>query len=79
MPVSQTEVERTVLFDEDRFFQIKNLRALRKYTPLFDESPGVGELALSLDDFDLVLECFLRCQSMSTYVSSRPKESMAFF
>jgi hypothetical protein len=74
-----TDVDRTILFDEDRFFQIKNLRALRKYTPLFEDSPGVGELALSLDDFDLVLECFLQCQSMSNYISTRPKTSMAFF
>ena len=74
-----TDVERTVLFDEDRFFQIKNLRAMRKFEPLFADSPGVGELALSLDDFDLVLECFLRCQSMSSYISSRPKTAIAFF
>jgi len=35
-------------------------------------------LALNPDDFDLVLEVFLRCQGMSTYISSRKKQSMAF-
>jgi hypothetical protein len=78
-PLFQTDVERTVLFDEDRFFQIKNLRAMRKYTPLFADSPGVGEFALGLDDFDLVLECFLRCQSMSSYVSTRSKNFHGIF
>ena len=73
-----TDVERTVLFDEDRFFQIKNFRAMRKIKPLFADSPGVGEFALNLDDFDLVLECFLRCQGMSNYISSRPKTVIAF-
>ncbi|KAI2491376.1 Rab guanyl-nucleotide exchange factor [Fragilaria crotonensis] len=77
-PEVDADVERTVLFDEDRFFQIKNHRAMRRYEPLFRDSPGVGEFALSLDDFDLVLECFLRCQGMSSYISSRPKTAMAF-
>lgn len=77
-PEVDADVERTVLFDEDRFFQIKNLRAMRRFEPLFRDSPGVGEFALSLEDFDLVLECFLRCQGMSTYISSRPKTAMAF-
>jgi hypothetical protein len=83
-----------VLFDEDRFFHIKNLRARGKYRPLFqagspfqrkDENYDVDgpmasddSLALSLDDFDLILETFLRCQSMSTFVSSRPKGRMAY-
>jgi len=83
-----------VLFDEDRFFHIKNLRARGRYKPLFEtESPfqrkhddydvdgpmsSEAGLALSLDDFDLILETFLRCQSMSTFVSSRPKGRMAY-
>lgn len=37
------------------------------------------ELALGLTDFDLVLESFLRCQSMSTYISSRPKTDMVYY
>jgi hypothetical protein len=90
---SPTESECTVLFDEDRFFHIKNLRAKGRYKPLFKEKspfrskhnydvdgPLTSEdgLALSLDDFDLILESFLRCQSMSTFVSSRPKGRMAY-
>jgi hypothetical protein len=83
-----------VLFDEDRFFHIKNLRAGGKYKPLFQagspfqrkhvnydvDGPMASDdsLALSLDDFDLILETFLRCQSMSTFVSSRPKGRMAY-
>lgn len=83
-----------MLFDEDRFFHIKNLRARGRYKPLFEtESPfqrkhddydvdgpmsSEAGLALSLDDFDLILETFLRCQSMSTFVSSRPKGRMAY-
>jgi hypothetical protein len=73
-------VESAVLFDEDRFFHLKNLRAGGKHERLFEEeTKGIGELALSVDDFDLVLECLLRCQSMSTYISCQPKDCMAFF
>jgi hypothetical protein len=89
-----TDAECTVLFDEDRFFHIKNLRARGRYRPLFTQGRPFNKkhhddmdgpmsteagLALSLDDFDLILECFLRCQSMSTFVSSRPKARMAYF
>jgi hypothetical protein len=91
---AQTGAECTVLFDEDRFFHIKNLRARGRYNPLFTrgspfkrndrdgmDGPMLTEscLALSIDDFDLILESFLRCQSMSTFVSSRPKTRMAYF
>lgn len=89
-----TDAECTVLFDEDRFFHVKNLRARGRYRPLFTQGRPFNKkhhddmdgpmsteagLALSLDDFDLILECFLRCQSMSTFVSSRPKARMAYF
>ena len=74
----KVDLERCVIFDEDRFFQIKNLRATRRFAPLFADSLGVGEFALNVDDFDLILECFLRCQSMSTYISCRRKNSIAF-
>jgi len=72
-------MERTVLFDEDRFFQIKSLRANGKFSPLFVEDDGIGQFALNLDDFDLIIECFLRCQSFNSYLSTREKTSMAFF
>jgi hypothetical protein len=71
-------VEPTVLFDEDKFFGIKNQRASKACTHLFPKDQN-GELALSLDDFDLVLESFLRCQSMSSYISSRPKTEMVYY
>lgn len=84
-----------MLFDEERFFHIKNLRAQRRYMPLlmgkqyyptfvaediFDQPTSTDtSLALSLDDFDLVLEAFLRCQGMSTFISSRQRTTMAFW
>jgi hypothetical protein len=79
-PGSSSETDCTVLFDEDRFFTVKNLRAQHGIIqPLFGNNGVVdAELVLSLDDFDLIIECFLRCQSMSTFISSRPKTEMAF-
>jgi len=80
-PTYGTNVEPTVLFDEDKFFEIKNQRANQAWKPLFpkQESNSNGSLALILDDFDLVLESFLRCQSMSIYISSRPKKGMFYY
>ena len=66
----------TVLFDEDRFFHLKSLRAKKRFTSLFGGK--TGDLALDMNNFDLVLECFLRCQSMSSHISSTSKLSMAF-
>lgn len=69
----------TILFDEDRFFQIKSLRAKKGYQPLFlPRKNNCSRLALSPDDFDLVLELFLRGQSMNAYVGSRECEEMLF-
>ena len=80
-PTYGTNVEPTVLFDEDKFFEIKNQRANQAWKPMFpkQESNSNGSLALILDDFDLVLESFLRCQSMSIYISSRPKKGMFYY
>lgn len=79
-PTYGSSVEPTVLFDEDKFFEIKNHRANKASRPLFTPRPSdVGTLALILDDFDLVLESFLRCQSMSIYISSRPKKDMFYY
>ena len=74
-------VEPTVLFDEDKFFEIKDHRASHAWKPLFPKqhSSNGESLALNLDDFDLVLESFLRCQSMSIYISSRPKKGMFYY
>ncbi|CAJ1960097.1 unnamed protein product [Cylindrotheca closterium] len=73
-----TSTEPTVLFDEDRFFAIKTRRSTIANKGLFQAEDTDGDLALNLDDFDLILESFLRCQSMSTYISSRPKSDMVY-
>jgi hypothetical protein len=74
-------IEPTVLFDEDRFLHIKNQRQRNGFHPLLPTMTAGSEsspLALGLDDFDLVLEIFLRCQSMNGYVSSRQRDEMIF-
>ena len=70
--------EPTVLFDEDRFFHVKNMRASRRAKSLFARNDH-SDLALSLDDFDLIVESFLRVQSISTYISSRDKTEMLYY
>ena len=80
-PTYGTTAEPTVLFDEDKFFEIKNQRSNRSSKQLFSkhESSDSASLALILDDFDLFIESFLRCQSMSIYISSRPKKDMFYY
>ena len=70
-----------VLFDEDKFFEIKNHRSNQAWKKLFprQQKSDTGAFALVLDDFDLILESFLRCQSMSIYISSRQKEDMFYY
>ncbi|CAB9516070.1 DENN [Seminavis robusta] len=72
--------EPTILFDEDRFFHIKRWREEHGYEPLFKHSDHDvnRNLALSMDGFNLVLETFVRCQSMNLFLSSQSKEGMAF-
>ena len=70
--------ESTVLFDEDRFFHIKRWREEQGFEPLLedgDESTN-RSLALGMDGFNLVLETFVRCQSMNLYLSAQPKAKM---
>jgi len=38
-----------------------------------------AHLALGLDDFDLVLETFMRCQSLNAFISSSDRNQMAFW
>lgn len=83
--------ESVVIFDEDRFLQIKDLRAQGLYMPLLMgkkiiegddgnvELNPKADLALNIDGFDLLLETFLRGQGMSTYISSREKKRMVFW
>jgi hypothetical protein len=77
-----------ILFDEDRFLELKRMRGNGKFTPLFgDLSVEIdvprletrSPLALSLDDFNLILETFLRGQGLSTYISSQKKETLAYW
>lgn len=69
--------ESTVLFDEDRFFHIKRWREEQGFEPLLqDADDSRRSLALSMDGFNLVLETFVRCQSMNWYLSSQPKSKM---
>ena len=77
------------MFDEGRFLRIKDLRSQRVYLPLLLNStsfispdsqfPSKADLALSVEGFDLLLETFLRGQSMSTYISSKQKTDMVFW
>lgn len=81
--------EAIVMFDEGRFLRIKDLRSQGVYLPLLLDNtsfispdskfPSKADLALSVEGFDLLLETFLRGQSMSTYISSRQKKEMVFW
>lgn len=74
-----TRNESAIIFDEDRFYHIKNLRAEGRYLPLIQKSENsTDKLSLSLDQFDLIFETFLRTQCLSTYISQGNKESMLF-
>lgn len=71
--------ECTVLFDEDRFFHLKNLRADKKRLLTGIPLTRSQQLALSVDEFDLVLETFLRGQGLSTYISSQKIDEMLYW
>lgn len=73
--------ESAIIFDEDRFFHIKNLRAQGCYLPLIRKSCMLSgkQFSLSLDHFDLIYETFLRTQCLSTYISDGNKKSMSFW
>ena len=75
-----TRNEAAIIFDEDRFYHIKNLRAESRYLPLIQKSDNstADKLSLSLDQFDLIFETFLRTQCLSTYISQGDKELMLF-
>ena len=75
-----TPPEPTVVFDEDRFFHIKSMRQRHGFRKLYEPSgPAIhASLALSLSDFELVLEVLMRCQSMNAYIATCDKETMAY-
>ena len=77
---SISRIETAVLFDEDQFFHMKNLLAEGRFSPLIRESDPEGvNFSLSLDNFDLVFETFLRTQCLSSYISDANKELMLFW
>jgi hypothetical protein len=74
--------EPAIVFDEERFLGIKNLRAEGLNSPLFQNKQtdfSSFELRLGIDQFDLILEAFLRTQSLSNYICHGGKESMMFW
>ena len=71
--------EPAIVFDEERFLSIKNLRAEGLNLPLFqDKQVSSSEFCLGIDHYDLILDAFLRTQSLSNYISHGDKESMMF-
>lgn len=79
-PPGSEKKEPTIVLDENRFFKVKEMRH-SGFKPLFfetDKEARSTHLALSVKDFDLILELFLRCQSMNEYIGKRQKSDMAF-
>ena len=74
---STTGNESAIVFDEDRFYSIKHLRAEGRYMPLIQKQKRT--FSLGLHHFDLIFETFLRTQCLSTYISDAKKESMLFW
>lgn len=74
---SRTSVS-TVLFDEDRFFRVKEYRQRHRFFLFLGQLRTASELALSLTEFDLIFDLLLRCQSMNAYIGSIPRHAMAF-
>lgn len=70
--------ESAIIFDEDRFYRIKHLRAEGRYLPLI-RKPTRRTFTLGLHHFDLIFESFLRTQCLSTYITDAKKESMLFW
>jgi hypothetical protein len=79
LSLSVARNDSAILFDEDQFFHIKNMRAEGRYSPLIKEPDRIGtNFTISLDNSDLVLETFLRTQCLSSYISDANKESLLF-
>jgi hypothetical protein len=68
----------TVVFDEDQFFYVKQGRHRHGFQALFGGNAPQFSLALSMNEFDLVVELLLRCQSMNAYIGTRERSEMAF-
>jgi hypothetical protein len=72
--------EPTVVFDEDRFFHIKSMRHRHGFQPLYDPENKAARpsLAVSLSDFELIVEVLMQCQSMNAYIASCNKDTMVY-
>ncbi|KAK1747786.1 DENN domain-containing protein [Skeletonema marinoi] len=74
--------EPAIVFDEKRFLSIKSLRSEGLNLSLFQDKQVDGsrsEFCLGTDKFDLILDAFLRTQSLSNYISHGEKELMMFW
>ena len=80
----KTSMEATILFDEDRFIRLKSVRSQngtvlpRLFAPV-PSVPVKNGIALSPNDFGLVLQVMLRCQWMNDYIGRCPKEDMIYY
>eukprot|EP00977_Amphora_coffeiformis_P000304 scaffold83_cov181-Amphora_coffeaeformis.AAC.31 len=75
---SRSRCDPTVFFDEDHFFHLKNKRSQEPYEPLCGPNSSSRHLSLALEEFDLIFELFLRCQSMSMYIGGLDKSRMVY-
>jgi hypothetical protein len=79
-PTGLEKTEPTIVLDETRFFKVKEMRYSKLSPRLFqnDVDDQAKHFALSVKDFDHVMELFLRCQSMNEYIGKRQKSDMAY-
>ena len=68
--------EPTVLFDEDRFFAVKRARQTGFFTRLFQSTTTLSPFSMNVDDFDLVLQVWLRCQNVNLFISRLGRSEM---
>ncbi|GAX19199.1 hypothetical protein FisN_4Lh215 [Fistulifera solaris] len=76
-PTDLEKTEPTIVLDENRFFKVKQMRYSRLMSQK-DVEDQAKHFALSVEDFNLVMELFLRCQSMNEYIGNRQKTEMAY-
>ena len=72
--------DSVIIFDEDRYFSIKNHRA-EGSAPLYASKANMHKerhFALNIEYFELILETFLRTQCLSTFISKQRQDLMLF-
>jgi hypothetical protein len=79
-PTELEKTEPTIVLDENRFFKVKQMRysGLSPFLSQKDVDDHTKHFALAVKDFDLVMQLFLRCQSMNEYIGKRQKSEMAY-